>query len=662
MYRAIWLLALSALLMLSGCGGDNKDVAAELNLDRVGFTANFDLTAGVLPFPTNLLFSGTADGTLNIPVADPADFSDPKVAMNALDGYSTVAPISTSFSGSINPATLTSSSVRVFEVTLSGIGGAVTSIVRELVFGVEFVPAVSSVDPTGSTLVILPTAPLKSLTSYMVMLSDGIKGAGGLDPQMSAHYIIAKTPNDLTGTPAAALEPVRQLVNFQEAALTGAGVDASTVILSWTFSTQSVGVVLNAARAAATGTAANFTPIGTTASLLGAGPGLANVFAGTLDVPYYLKNANVSPLDPLQSFWQGVSGSNLTFLNSNPVATSTETIPLLLSVPATGTAPWPVVIFQHGITSNRTSMLAAADSLAAAGFAVVAIDLPLHGLDSSSPLYATGLERTFDLDLVNNTTGAPGPDTLADSSGTHFINLSSLLTSRDNVRQAVADLFALTDALTAMDYNGGGADFDTSNIYFVGHSLGGIVGGTFLALEPGVKSAVLGMSGGGIAKLLDGSATFGPRIAAGLGALTDPVLKGTATYESFMGATQTVIDSGDPINYASTVGTGRGMLLFEVLGDQVVPNNVMADAPVGTAPSPLAGTDPLAFFMGLTTVSTTTTGTNLQAQLRFISGDHSSILDPTGDPVVTSVMQTAMATFLATDGATVTVSDPSVLE
>src|SRR3546814_5166859 len=48
-----------------------------------------------------------------------------------------------------------------------------------------------------------------------------------------------------------------------------------------------------------------------------------------------------------------------------------------LAMPADG---WPVVIFQHGITGNRTQMIAIAPALAAAGFATVAIDLPLHGL------------------------------------------------------------------------------------------------------------------------------------------------------------------------------------------------------------------------------------------------------------------------------------------
>lgn len=671
MRRILWLLALSGLLWLPGCGSDNKDVADELNIDRSGFTAYFDLTARILPFPTNLLFSGTDDGTLNIPTADPTNVSDPIVAMNALDGFSTVAPISTRFSSAIDPSTLTPASVRLFEVTLSGIGGAVIAINRELAFGTEFLPTLSSVDPTRSTLVILPTRPLKPRTSYLVVLNNEIKGANGLSPQTSAHYLIAKTPNSLIGTPAAALEPVRQLVNFQETALANLGVPKDQIILSWTFSTQSIGNVLTTARTLATGSSVvNPAPVGTTANLLpaGASPGFADVFVGSLTVPYYLANASAGPSAPLITFWQGAGGSNLTFLNTTPVAKSTETIPLLVTLPNAASSQlkpltgWKVAIFQHGITSNRTSMLALADSMARAGFAVVAIDLPLHGLPVGHPLRLSP-ERTFDLDLVSNTTGAPGPDGVADSSGTHFINLASLLSSRDNLRQGVADLFALTKSLPAMDVDGGGPDFDPSEVYFIGHSLGAMVGSVFLAHEPTVKSAVLGMPGGGIAKLLDGSASFGPQVAAGLA--SRGVLKGSADYESFLGAAQTVIDSADPVNYATATTSGRGVLLFEVVGDgagslpdQVVPNNVLANAPVGTVPSPLAGTDPLATFMGLTRLTTTTAGLSQKAWMRFTAGDHASLLSPAASLAATSVMQEAMATFLASDGNLVAISVP----
>ena len=143
-------------------------------------------------------------------------------------------------------------------------------------------------------------------------------------------------------------------------------------------------------------------------------------------------------------------------------------------------------------------MLGIADAMAQAGYAVVAIDMPMHGVNSSSPFYQSGHERTFDLDLVTqdasgNITAAV-PDSVTDSSGSHFINLTNLLNTRDNVRQAVADLFALTAAIPSIN-PGSGAIFDGSNIRFVGHSLGAMVGTVFLALEPNVDDAVLAFGG-----------------------------------------------------------------------------------------------------------------------------------------------------------------------
>ena len=89
-------------------------------------------------------------------------------------------------------------------------------------------------------------------------------------------------------------------------------------------------------------------------------------------------------------------------------------IPLFVTVPnvASGHAKpangWPVVIFQHGLTGNRTQAAAIAGAYASQGFVVAAIDIPLHGVtDTANPLYQAGAERTFDLDLVNNSTGAP---------------------------------------------------------------------------------------------------------------------------------------------------------------------------------------------------------------------------------------------------------------
>ncbi len=717
---SLGLLGLAALLT-AGCGGSDPDTDIQDSINTTSFSPLFDPTAGIIPFPNNLLFSGTQDGTINIPVTNAGDFTDPQVAINSLDGFSTQAPISARFSGAIDASTvIPGTTVRVFEATIDDVAAsgaaatfAVTSITRELTPGTEYVATLSSVDATGSTLVILPMAPLDPKTGYVVALTDGLKGSDGTVATAPLTYALAKSSDALvdgggvsqfaaiTDAQAQALEPLRQLTNITEAQIQGFTITADVgstitdlaaadIVLSWSFITQSTTEVLGTVRTvinlSAPTSAVNPTSIGTTLTFVGPpSPGAADVYVGSLTLPYYLTAATgVNDTGPLFNWWRaanpafaGDTDLNLTQFNPLPASTGNQTIPLLVTLP-NGTsgqtkpgAGWPVVIFQHGITANRTNLLAIADALALAGFAAVAIDMPLHGLPSGHPLDST-IERTFYVDLVNNTTGALGPDTVEDTSGAHFINLRSLMTSRDNLRQAVADLFSLRAALPAMDVDGGGADFDTAggNVYYVGHSLGAMVGTVFAALEPGVSDTVLGMPGGGIAKLLDGSPTFGPVIAGGLAG--NGVDKGTADYESFLGAAQTLVDSGDPNNHAIGASTGRGVLLFEVVGDgasnlpdQVIPNNVFAGAPAGTVPSPVAGTDPLATLMGLTIYdATVTTGSDLGAWVRFSAGGHSSLLDPTASASALSEMQTQTAAFLANTGNAplpIGTVDPSVI-
>ncbi|MBK8284573.1 MAG: hypothetical protein IPK97_06610 [Ahniella sp.] len=170
--------------------------------------------------------------------------------------------------------------------------------------------------------------------------------------------------------------------------------------------------------------------------------------------------------------------------------------------------------------------------------------------------------------MSNNTTGALVPDGIVDSSGTYFINLSSLLSSRDNLRQSVSDLFTLAKTIPTMSVDGDATpDFDGSRVFFVGQSLGSIVGLNFVTLEPTVSTSVLSVPGGGIAQLLNGSPTFGPRIRAGLAA--QGVNAGTAAFDQFMGAAQQAVDSGDPINFAFAAA-GERILLHEVVGGGAV--------------------------------------------------------------------------------------------
>lgn len=711
-----------------------------------------------VPFPFDAFFSGSTDGTLNIPNASSAPFV---TQANLQDGFSTTASAFADFFGEID-----------FSTVLSCSGTTPTAppgitIVRQT-GPTSFVPLAPCADFTVQTsnaidatnqpisayrtrILIEPLKPLAPSSRYLVTLTNAIRSTDGIQAIQSDLFRVTKSSQCITTInpmapcttpqtdPALAglstgqlqtLEGLRsQIINPVVMGFAGAGIPAANQILSWPFTTQSTGKTLTRLNANATAQtiAAAFTGLNTQ-NLNAALGNTANVFLGIQSVPYYLNNSGGSTAStaPLGTFWAsnatrdtadpvptatGVTCTNLAAISASttrcfpdPLLRSTETLPLLVTVPnsnrpggctAIGGAMgntcakpmtgWPVVIFQHGITRNRSDMLAIAPTLAAAGFVAVAIDLPLHGItDTTSPLYrnqaftgspASGLvvgnERTFDLDLANNTTSAAGPDGVIDSSGTHFINLASLITSRDNNRQGVADLITLTKSLVNLSVDGSaGGDIDTSKIYFVGQSLGSIVGTTFLGVNSDVKSAVLSVPGSGIAKLLDASKSFGPRIAAGLAG--NNIIEGTDTYETFLRFAQTLVDSGDPANFAGAANTNHGILLHQVMGDLVVPNSAPANDGSGvfdrvTLTGFLSGTDPLNRIAGLTDDVAVLTppyaaGSNCAGDrvLRFgPPAHHGSLLSPSatgGTPTaaevqVTTEMQRQMATFLATHAA-----------
>lgn len=730
-------MAIASLLLAACGGGSNSDRAAPTTpATNPGgspvtgvLTARFDPSSSptVLPSAINLAFQGTTDLTLNPPVANPDNFGDPAVAISALDGFSTVVPVTTSF----NAAPATSSlvpgqTIRMFEVTLTGPGGAVTGVTRELAGGAEFVIAPTTTDATGRTIAVIPTQPLKQMTTYLVVLTNGIRDSAGNAATPDQTYFLTQSTQvlcvngqsqlpTLTNAQACALEPLRQLTNAQEAAAAARGVPRSNIVLSWTYTTQSITPVLQTVRGGVQPGAVMLAPTGLTTAAVGLPP-VADIVIGTLDLPYYLRTDQQAgyfngptgqPLPgPLGGFWRAPAcgtvpscaavlgpnnpSTNLTFLNRMPVAQATVKVPLLMTVPnaASGRVKppsgWPLVIFQHGITRNRSDALAISATLAAQGFAVVAIDQPLHGITpadtslapfrvNNTPFFALGArERTFDVDYINNASGASGPDGVVDTSGAHFINLASLLTTRDNLRQASADLFVLKASVPNMVLPG--IDFDASKVSFVGQSLGSIVGTNFYALEPTVNVGFFSVPGGGLAQLLNASVSFGPRIRAGLAA--SGVQAGTPAFDQFLGAAQTVVDSGDPINFIGLT-SDKALLAHEVIGgaalsggvtnlpDQVIPNSV--------AVAPLSGTEPYIRAGGLSSITASTSAARVRGAVRFVKGEHGSLLsparssvhppaDPTGFLDVTTEMQGQMASFLVSGGTAVQVANPAVIK
>jgi len=707
------------LLLLAACSGPSDPGGSDGGL-KTGAFSLFDPVAAspTVPFPFDGFFSGATDPTLNIPNASNAPFV---TQANLQDGFSTTASIFTDLLGTVDDASLAQGLIVVDASTG-------TPLVPGQDYTVQRSPA-TAINPLSgqsepinafrSRLLIEPLKPLKPSTRYVVVLTRALRSLDGVPAAPSELFTVVRSATPvaeqtvpalqlLNATQKGTLEALRTgLIRPIVTQLGAIGIAEPNIVLAWSFTTQSVSNTL--AKLQATATAGAFAARNTGATLQtfnAALPPIGNVYAGTLSLPYYLGNSGGNPQStaPISQFWQAdatqpdltktfigqvpcgafvTPGSGLSPSQSTtacfpvPVKRSDEVVPVLISVPNANsgrTMPvdgWPVVIFQHGITGNRSQMLAIAPALAQAGFAVVAIDLPLHGLAPASPLRIPGVgERTFDLDLQNNGTSAPGPDGTVDSSGAWFINLSSLITSRDNLRQAVSDLIVLTRSLPSavlVDAGGvtDGTKFDGSKIRFLGHSLGGIVGGTLLGVNNEIGAATLAMPGGGIAKLLDASKTFGPVIAAGLAG--NGVIEGSDNYETFLRFAQTLVDSGDPINYAVSASSLHPIHMIEVIGggtspsDLVVPNNAPANA--GTAVNDrviiggfLSGTDPLYQRMGLTPNLFDGTANVLLGPaarnnvVRFTTGDHGSILSPAASQAATVEMQKETASFLASNG------------
>lgn len=806
------MVPLMAVTAIVGCSNDQTDLSdtqafqnKQNGIEADGLPiARFQPSESVLPFPSNLLFAGTVDASLNIPgkvnsasskAPAAAALSDPQVALNTMDGFSTTSPAIFTSSVAVDTTTLASNvhvytpNAAVNNPAAGVIGGVqqssktVVAVGDKLIHGIDYV--VSSSD--GKTIAILPLRPLAPNATYYVVVTNGVKSSAGLALGADTEYVVAKSGDPLVSkadgsdcdfsdvstctvikttlvselSSAISFEQVRLQTNTQEQAAVDFDAAATApkkvdltrdnIVLSFGFSTQNVGSALLQAKGittaqmaptAASGAAITVTSVPNVNPVdsLGIdvdGPGptpsqpYADIYAATLNnIPQF-----VDPAQPDASFWKGDSTAwlDLTALGGDaglkaacdgafagtdpsenlvpcngyrPAKVADTSIPMLVSVPKLAAvnavraalnggpddcpANLPVTIYQHGITTSRGTLLAIADNLALQCQVVVAIDMPKHGITAddatfgslqaqNAGLYASVAER-----LVSGKT-----------SGETFINLPNLANSRDTFRQAVTDLHSLLVAVaptiatgaatpTALTNAKIGVDIDQTKVSFVGMSLGGIVGMPFIAQQEGISAAVLNVTGGGIAKILDGSASFEPRITAGLAAAAG-ITKPSSDYETFLIAAQTMVDSADPINMYNQIvkpnstgttpgGTARAILMQEVAGtstnlpDQTVPNNVFGLPPqeggvgqafatvyskmgalspatynpANTTPGLLSGTDPISrgtAFVGIAGALAKATAENDAATLAALSPlvsnpNNINTLDTDGDGLV----------------------------
>jgi len=819
MKKLVLSLAIISALGLSGCDSETiEDVKIDVAENGTPIVASarvvFDPSNGVLSVPNDLLFTGTQDGTLNLPVDDATDFSDPTVAMSALDGWSTTNPFAlditfpagTTLDGNsvFDPA-----SVKIFETLMGGDPGcesvprgAACTVVAELTFGVDFVTKAS-----GNSVAVVPLKPLKGKTTYILALTNNLRDSNGKAVAGSTTYESVR--QDITTNPlaTAAQKGLQGVVNSYEAAIAAAGADKDALIYTMAFTTQSTIDVLATTKAlmannvptmvanAMQGTptiGVQDTGMSVADILAGKIPAelvplysTANFMQGSITLPYYLGVPTAeNPLAPTNDWWKSLcdSGAMLAGLAAvNPDAIPVDAIsvddgtcmaisaakgltapglralgidaernltkfsPVVaakasmdivvqmttpdvnvanavragLGLPADLVEPangWPVVILQHGIGLKKEDMLALTGILSVYGFSTVAINHPLHGDSDVFGGLLPGGSRGFDLnadgvDDINATT----------ASVTHYMNLGSLLTMRDNLRQSTSDLLGLRlgiNFLGGVHTEGNPVKIDSSKVHLLGHSLGAMVGINFIgltntSLDPqvdplfAVSTNSLAMPGVMAANFVMESGAFGDVIKSNLTYSASEAFQGyvaqkhpngaseselvvayqefysalspeqqaglNATFAKFTFAAQTVTDSGDPANYAAMMAaTNTPTHLIEVIGngsdnlsDQVIPNSVSS--------TPFAGTEGAIALLGLSGVSETTQDaeSSVSGAVRYLFGHHGSILSPAPraeapDAVMTGAatteMQSQVANFFSSEGHVISVQDVDVVQ
>jgi hypothetical protein len=713
-----------------------------LSANRALFSPN----QGILPYPHDAYFTPTTgvptDGTLNVPSSAffPATLRLPgtpvvtEPVVNALDGFSTQAPIKLRFSTAVD-LTTSAAGIRLIEVNVDpatkatiGTTAAPNPVRRVLVQDVDYrVENAPNIDTAGTLVQLVPLRPLLANNDppgatrprdigYLVLVTSALRATNGAPIDADLDYAtikaaaLANPPNgNCASITDARLNALCGLARAHFGAAGVVGVNPTTIVVSSSFTTQSVDTVLRVitgtiAASPAPATLVLPVPSATTGAITGpAGPNLANLHFGTITLPYYL-SPPVSPAnggtgtEPLTNFWRAASAPspatglqdpkgerNLTRFNPFPATPTALPVPMLIGIPRTLTKPttgWPVVIYQHGITEDRGTLALIADVAAAAGFVIVGIDLPLHGIMPNDPLYALSPtnpanaalpapfkvgEPTFNVDYVNNTTLAAGPDGLPDPSGQHFINLASLLTARDNVRQGTVNLIALTRAVPTLDLDGNPAtvDIDPTRMHFFGWSLGGIIGsaymGTPLAIA-NIKSVSLFAAGCGILETLRNSPGYAPVLNNGLAAAG--IVTNSSLYFEFVHAAQAVVESGDGCNYAAN-WVAKPTLMQMIQGTPGV-----ATKPTDRA-VPNSSTLRLAGLLGLPTITATMTNpAGARALTRFTEGGHGTIALPAsgtaqnpGPETLPAYIEarTELASFLGSEGLQISVANSAIL-
>jgi len=553
-----------------------------------------DKESGQMPLPVDLLVD-PATGKVDLPARadDDKKTTEIKKDLKVLDGFGTTTGQLFEFSGKVDAATITTGTVQLYRVK----------------DGVQVKASVKLTSDKDSTRVeLMPTTlPLDSETTYAVVVRHGIRDAAGKKvwPMLTGHFLRAKVPLvdvNKKATISSLADADAQKLDRSRARLAPLmdKLGRENVLVAWPFTTLTVNKYLvQAQRTAATvNLPADPRKVKSTTALKAALDfpiGLVSVvrvgkvFTGEIATADYL--------DP---------STRRRFTDGSYV---TRYLPFIMTIPtgASASKPLPVVIFGHAIATERRFLLAVANSLARQGFAAISIDFPYHGerthcawngpLCWPDPINKNGSMLCPAQCKSGSTCGSDGKCRdkggnatalpkwpiipMHQASGAAFIDLSSLPGTREHFLQAIVDLGALSRSIQKGNWKKAvGYTLKTDKLYYLGQSLGGIIGATYAPLDPAMDRVVLNVPGGNVVPMFQGSKYFGEHIKAYF--KRESITVGTAKHQKFLHLAKWFVDGIDPLNVACYLSKGpmpgmgavnnRKVLVQMATLDFIIPN------------------------------------------------------------------------------------------
>jgi hypothetical protein len=536
---------LLSLLVLAACGDGGSSIPDACNpLGGQGC---------LLPWPSMAYVTadgGTATGfRLDLPREGmPVNFDGVAIEptfFNRWDGFSAIGPMLAMF-----PEGVSEEGLPPHRDPAASLDAASPIVLLDLDTG-ERAPFFAEIDrnvkpPAKGALIIRPLARLRTGGHYAVAIRDTVRAEGGGPLEPPPGFAALRDGDGFDHPRFAAVK-----ANAEEMfdALAAAGVEKQQLVLAWDFVTASDQFLrgdLETMRAAAlpaigpSGANLSFTTV--------TKPNTARTFrryTGTFKSPVFLTEADADA-SVMRRDDRGL-----------PVLSGTYDARFAAIVPAcvqSQPLPRPVIVFGHGLFGSAEGYLddSFVESLAEQHcFIIVAGDF--IGLTERNLALAPGVVTDF-----NN--GPRIADKLAQSI-IDFIALESIVRGP----MAQSDAFELNNS----------AVIDPTRVYYVGGSLGGIMGNTFMAYDPNITRGVLAVPGGNWSMLLERSTAWQLLLGVHQGAYRDPEVQQLNLALAFgMG-----LEPVDPMTTAAHVlkdplfgNPAKNVLIWYALGDSLVTN------------------------------------------------------------------------------------------